>query len=256
MLVLLLTACASPDQAPAPPSLDEFLHRSWSLFLTEDRAGLGTITESFASTLDEADFPLEGTFTDLTAEEADLVEVEWDADPSLAAGFYLVDLVDCTSAQLEDAITNPDQTQVFPNSYEAYQRDYKTDLPAFLADETDIVIWETHYTVDVFVGIYSTVVQAGAQRFEFNGKESFATDTWAPNPAVTEDATLKLEQDYQIEVYWPGESGGMVHAYAMWRQFQTNDETTQDSDIIRNVIIDNMKNYFENTSTYCQGLGG
>ena len=46
----------------------------------------------------------------------------------------------------------------------------------------------------------------------------------------------------------------MIHAYGMWRQFQINPDTTQDSDIIRALILDGMKGYFDDTSTYCAGL--
>ncbi len=253
MTLLTLFACADPNQAEAPPSLDEFLHAAWVDFATEDRAALGDLTTLFAPTVDTAEFPMNGTFSDLTAEEAALVDVEGSPDPAEAAGFYLVDAVDCDHDALVDALTNPDQTEVFPESYEAYARTYDTDLDAFIAGDTDVVWWHTTYTVDVFVGVYTASIRAGAQRFEVDGAPGYATYTWAPAPAETEDPTLRLDQDYQIEVYWP-DGDQHVHAYGMWRQFQTNDETDQDTEIIRNLIIDAMKDYFANTSAYCQTL--
>jgi hypothetical protein len=46
----------------------------------------------------------------------------------------------------------------------------------------------------------------------------------------------------------------MIHAYGMWREFQISPETTQDSDIIRALILDGMKGYFDDTSVYCASL--
>lgn len=253
MLALTLLACADPNQAEAPPSLDEYLHESWTLFATEDREGLGALTDAYAPTVDPADFPMNGTFSDLTEEEAALVEVVGSPDPALAAGFYLVDYVDCDEPHLVDALTNPDQTEVFPSSYEAYERTYDTDLDAFVAGDTDVVWWRTTYTVDIVFAIYTASIRAGAQRFPLaDGSVGYATYTWAPEPAVSDDPDVALDQDFQIEVYWPGPDDNHVHAYGMWREFRLNETDDQDTTTIRNVIIDNMKKYFTNTSVYCQ----
>lgn len=252
--LLLLAGCLSPDAAPAPPTLDEFLHASWVDYAAEDLAGLGELTAEFSATLDPAEFPLQGDYSDLTHEEFELVAVEWEADPADAAGFYLVDTLDCSPAELADALTQPDQRLVFPDNYTDYHREFLDDLDSFLAGETDIVRWDTTYSVDIpIAGAYTTFVHGGAYRISVDGEEGFATRTWAPNKAVSDEEATKLDQDYQIEVYFPGD-GGMIHAYGMWRQFQINPDTTQDSDIIRALILDGMKGYFDDTSTYCAGL--
>lgn len=254
LAALLLNGCLSPDAAPAPPTLDEFLHATWVDYAEDDLEGLGDITTSFATTLDPAEFPMQGDYSDLTDEEFALVEVEWEADPADAAGFYLVDTLDCSPAELIDALTQADQRVVFPDNYTDYKREFTTDLAAFLAGDTDIVRWDTTYAVEIpIAGAYSTFVHGGAFRIEVDGEEGFATRTWAPNKANSDEEATKLDQDYQIEVYFPGD-GGMIHAYGMWREFQISPETTQDSDIIRALILDGMKGYFDDTSVYCASL--
>ncbi len=252
--LLLLTGCLSPDAAPAPPTLDEFLHSTWVNYASEDLEALAELTISFGATLDAEEFPLQGDYSDLTQEEFLLVDVEWDANPKDAAGFYLVDTLDCSSAELMDALIQPDQRLVFPDNYTDYQREFTTDRDSFLAGDTDIVTWDTTYAVEIpIAGAYRTFVHGGAMRLDVDGEEGFATRTWAPNPADSDEEATKLDQDYQIEAYFPGD-GGMIHAYGMWREFQINPDTTQDSDIIRALILDGMKGYFDDTSAYCAGL--
>ena len=255
--VLLLAAsfgCADPNSAPAPPTLDEFLHSAWALYAAEELDGIATQTEAVKPTLDSAEFPMSGTFTDLDDDEVGLVELEWDADPAKATGFYLVDTLDCSVDELEDALTNPHQEEVYPDNYTAYNREFTSDIDAFHAADTDIAEWETTYSVAIpLYGNYSTFVHGGAFRIEVDGDASFATRTWAPNPATSDTEGLALDQDYQVEVYYPGD-GGMIHLYAMWRQFQINDDTTQDNDALHNLILSGMKGYFDDTSTYCASL--
>jgi hypothetical protein len=254
MVSLLLIGCLSPDAAPAPPTLDEFLHAAWTDYASVDLAAIAELTTTFSPTLEPADFPLQGDYSDLTDGEFALVDVEWDADPADASGFYLVDTLDCSSDELVVALTNPHQDEVFPDNYTAYQRDFTGDLDAFLAGDTDVLTWDTTYSVDIpIAGAYTTFVHGGALRLDLDGEEGYATRTWAPNPADSVEESTRLDQDYQIEVYFPGD-GGMIHAYGMWRQFQLNPETTQDSDIIRALILDGMKVYFDDTSTFCAGL--
>ncbi len=255
MLLLLLTACVDPHETPAPPTLDEFLHQTWVAYAADDLATLGSLTALEAPTLDAAEFPMQGTYTDLTADEAALVALEWDADPAAATGFFLVDTLDCSADELMDALTNPEQGEVYPGNYTSYQRDFTTDFDAFIAGDTDILTWDTTYGVDIVVGAYDTFVHGGAFRLDVDGEVGFATRTWAPNPATTESPDLALDQDYQIEVYFPNDEG-MVHVYGMWRQFQLDEATTQDNPDLGNVILSGMKGYFDDTSVYCQGLRG
>ncbi len=253
MFLSLLTACVDPHETPAPPTLDEFLHQAWVEYAAEDLVTLGELTTTEAPTLDSADFPMQGTYTDLTVDEAALVAVEWDADPADATGFFLVDTLDCSSDELMDALTNPDQPEVYPDNYTAYSREFTSDIDAFLAGDADTVTWDTNYSVDIVLGQYDTFVHGGAFRIEVDGEIGFATRTWAPNKAVTESEDVALDQDYQIEVYYPAE-GGMVHIYGMWRQFQTNDQSTQDNPDLAGIILLGMKGYFDDTSTYCASL--
>lgn len=254
MLLALLVGCPNPQDTPAPPTLDEFLHQSWSLYADTDLDGLGALTTTEAPTLDPAEFPMKGSYTDLTDEEFAQVAVEWDADPAAATGFYLVDTLDCSLDELQDALTNPHQEEVYPTNYTAYQRDFTSDMDAFQAGDADTVTWETHYTVNIpLYGAYSTFVNGGAFRIEVDGQTGFATRTWAPNPAESDSEGLALDQDYQIEVYYPGETG-MVHVYGMWRQFQISDETDQDDPSLGGLILNGMEGYFDDTSTYCASL--
>ena len=254
MLLTALLACVDPHETPAPPTLDEFLHQTWVDYAASDVARLGELTELEAPTLDPAEFPMQGTYSDITAGETALVALEWEADPSAATGFFLVDTMDCSSDELMTALTNPNQDEVYTGNYTAYEREFTADIDDFLGGEIDILTWETTYTVDLGpFGAYDTFVHGGAIRLDIDGETGFATRTWAPNPATTATEGLSLSQDYQIEVYFPGD-GGMIHVYGMWRQFQLNAESTQDSPDLGNIILSGMNSYFDDTSVYCASL--
>ena len=46
----------------------------------------------------------------------------------------------------------------------------------------------------------------------------------------------------------------MIRVYGMWRQFQLNAESTQDSPDLGNIILSGMNSYFDDTSVYCASL--
>ena len=254
MLLTALLACVDPHETPAPPTLDEFLHQAWVGYAGDDGAGLGALTAVVAPTLDPAEFPMQGTYSDITSEEAALVALEWEADPSAATGFFLVDTLDCSSDELMNALTNPNQDEVYTGNYTAYEREFTADLDDFLNDDIDTLSWDTTYSVDLGpFGAYDTFVHGGAIRLDIEGEVGFATRTWAPNPAITATEGLALSQDYQIEAYFPGD-GGMVHVYGMWRQFQLSADSTQDNPDLGNIILSGMNGYFDDTSVYCRSL--
>jgi hypothetical protein len=255
VVALIPAAACAPEQAPAPPSLDQFIHDAWRMYAEEDLAGIAAEAAVVSETFDQAEFPLAGTFSDMTADEFGLVELEWDADPTDATGFYVVDDMDCSSAETQVALTKLEQMEVYPDNYTAYEREYTTDDAAFFADESDILYWDTTYTVAIpIIGNYTMSIHGGAQRLDGQwDSPGFSTRTWAPNPAVTDPEDLHFEQDYQIEVFFPG-GEGMIHVYGMWRQFGLNADSTQDDELIRNTILSAMEDYFDNTAEFCATL--
>lgn len=249
----LLLACV--EDTPAPPTLDEFMHLAWQHYAAEDFTAMAEATVAVSSTFDPGEFPLQGTFSDLSEEEAGLVDVEWDADPSKATGFYVVDVLDCSDSELEKALTNLHQEEVYPENYTAYERTYTTDDEAYFSGESPILYWDTTYSVTIPIfGGYTTSIHGGLQRIEGEwDTPAYATRTWAPNPADCEKEEMHFEQDYQIEVFYPS-SGGVVHVYGMWRQFGVTQDSDQDDPVITSTILDAMHDYFDNTSTYCASL--
>lgn len=252
-VVVALVGCG-PEQVDAPPTLDEFLHISWQAYAAEDFEMLGSETVAVDPTLKNEDFAMKGNFSDITAEEAALVELEWDADVSETTGFYVVAGIGCTPAQMEEVLTSLKQDEIY-SSYTAYERTYTTDSDAFFAGDTDILYWETTYSVDtVIAGQYTMSIIGGVQRIEgYFDDPIYVTRTFAPNPATTSSEELHFEQDYQIEVFFPRD-GGYVHTYGMWRQFGISADGNQDDPLIHDIILNAMEDYFENTTEYCATL--
>lgn len=252
--VLLTTVACAPEQEDAPPTLDEYLHTSWQGYAAEDLAGMGEDTLAVDPVLPSSGFVMAGNFSDISADEVALVALDWEPDPEAATGFYVVDRIGCTEAQIEQVLTSLNQDEIY-SSYTAYQRDYTTDSEAFFSGETDVLYWETTYSVGIpLIGDYTMHVIGGTQRILGAYDEAiYVTRTYAPSPAEVTGDGLHFEQDYQIEVFFPRD-GEYVHVYGMWRQFGISEEGTQDDDLIHNSILSAMEDYFGNTTEYCATL--
>lgn len=241
------------DSEGTAPTLDEFLHSAWTGYSAENLAGIGEKTVLIDATLNGDEFALVGNFSDITAAELALVELGWAPDAAAATGFYVVDTIGCTAAQLETVLTSLEQDEIY-HSYTAYERNYTSDGDAFFAGEADFLHWETTYSVDVFVGQYTMSTVGGVQRLNgYFDDPIYVTRTFAPNPADSSSEDLHFEQDYQIGVFFPRD-GTYVHTYAMWRQFGTTADGDQDDPLIHDIIINAMEDYFENTTEFCSTM--
>ena len=251
--VMLPFAACVPEQEDAPPTLDEFLHTAWQGYAAEDHDLLGSETAALDPTLNDDEFAMRGNFTDISSDELGLVDLEWEPNPADATGFYVVDTVGCTQSQIEFVLTTLEQDEIY-SSYTEYERNYTTDGDAFFAGDTDVLYWETTYTVDAVIFRYTMSIVGGVQRIDgYFDEPIYVTRTYAPNPADCEGEDTHFEQDYQIEVFFPRD-GSYVHTYAMWRQFGLSADGNQDDEIIHNSILTAMEDYFDNTTEYCSTM--
>lgn len=245
----LLLACKQPD--PAPRDLDALAHDLWAHYATEDADALVADLRDLRGIVDEDELPMEGTFTDLTEDEAGLVDV--DRDPAPALGMFTIGFVGCSPADLERVLYATNQDELYPDNYVSYQRAYTSNFDAYEARTTPHLTWDTDYEVDVpLFGAYAAAIHGG-QHFAPDGDDGpyLLSRTVMPEPADGDPDTVVLDVDLQIEAYYPHD-GGMVHLFGMWRHIDLGGGFGTDDPASVGLIVDGMIDWDDKTTEVCE----
>ncbi len=247
-MIWLLLACAEPKSAPR--DLDTLLHDAWAHYGAEDDDALAQDMRDLAALIDEDALPLEGTVTDLTADEVAAAGLAG-PDPEPARGMYTVGFVDCTPEEMERILIAQDQMTLYPENYLAYERTYTSDRDAYEARDTHHLSWETAYTVEIPVlATYDAVVLGGAHWTpDGDAGPHLFSRTAMPEPAVAVQDNVVFDVDYQIEAFYPS-GDGMVHAFGMWRHIEFGDLDTEDDGTVA-LILDGLHGWDEDTTAIC-----
>lgn len=244
----LLLACKEPEAAPR--DLDTVVHDLWGHYFLEDDAALLLDTVDLRGLIDESALPTEGTFTDLTEEEAAAGGAPG-LDPTPAAGFFTVGFVDCTPAEMEQILIAENQDELYPGNYTEYLREYSSDADAYATRDEHHLSWDATYSVSIFgMGDYTSTILGGAH-FTPDGDDGpyLYSTTVMPDPAVTAPATV-FDIDMQMEAFYPHE-GGVVHFFGMWRNIVLDSGLGTDSDIGITLILDGLHGWDDDTTKIC-----
>ncbi len=249
-MVWLLLACNTPDAAPR--DLDTVAHDLWAHYAAEDDEGLRLDIVDLRGLVDPDALPLEGTFTDLTADEA-AVGGAAGVDPGPAVGLYVANFVDCTPDEMERILFATNQDELYPGNYTAYQRDYTTDVEAYEARTATHLAWDSTYSVTIpLTGDYTSTIRGGVH-YTADGEDGpyLTSRTVMPAPATTDPDTIVFDVDFQMEAFYPHD-GGVIHVFGMWRHIDLPSGFGTDSDIGVRLIIDGLHGWDEDTTKICE----
>ena len=70
--------------------------------------------------------------------------------------------------------------------------------------------------------------------------------------AFEEGSDKSMDQDYQLEIYWPRGPGRVVHAYAMWRQADWGSGFTSDDEGVQRILLNNLIAWDDDTEKLCE----
>jgi hypothetical protein len=197
--------------------------------------------------------PLQVKIGDLTAD--DLALIGKTADPAAPQGMLLVDDLDCTLDQVERLVVAKNQTELYPDLYDAYTRTYVTNVQDLLMGKSPTVVWHTDYTASAVSRTYVAGLTGGARRVPGAnplGGDVILSRTILDNPAkfiAGEDAAF--DQDYQIELYYAVEPRKIRHFYALWRQFRIGGLDAE-SDLYVNLVLGNLRDFDVRTGIICR----
>jgi hypothetical protein len=254
-----LTFFAGCEQLdPAPEDLDGLFHYFWSLH--DDG-----VHEELASGVANADLALagvdlaeeiDGTLSDLDGDEAALVGMAGDVDPTEAQGLYLVDLLPCTLDQVESITLDEDLGALFADEYALIEREVTSDLASYLDRTTDRATWTTLYEDDLGGADYERSHEGGIRRVPDLGEglsplgEALLTREWLLSPADFGGGETFWDQDYQVDVYYERAEGEVVHLMGLWRLVGMG-EITSENEFMQTMILRSRSNWDERMAEIC-----
>jgi hypothetical protein len=252
--LVLTAACRKVE--PAPEDLDGLLGWTWANYdVAEDadvRAAALSLIDVAAITADSD--ALRGSATDLTPEVVAGFGPPG-TDIAAARGFYLVKAFPCALPDLDPVLYHVDQPTLYPDAgYDAYDRQYTTDLNAYVERAAPTIGWDIALTATILGATYSEDLHGGLRWVPADGDEPavILQRTWMPTEAVFEDGSSKtFTQDYQIELYVEQSPGEVIHLYGIWREMELGVGLTMDSDLAVNTTLNNLEDWDDRTSELC-----
>jgi hypothetical protein len=248
----LLLACKQPD--PAPRDFETVVLDLWGHYATADTEALRVDMRDLRELIDVAavaDVPIEGTLSDLTADEAAAAGAP-DVDPSIAVGLFSVGLVGCTPDEMERILFSTDQNELYPTNYTGYTRDYTSDKAAYEAREANALTWDSTYSVSIpLTGDYTADILGGVHFVADDAEGPYLLSTTVmPVPAVTDPPELVFDVDLQLEVFFPHDDG-VIHFFGMWRNIDMPSGFGTDSEIGVTLILGGLHDWDDATTAIC-----
>jgi hypothetical protein len=253
---MLITSLGCRNIEPAPEDFDEIMHYLWY------KADSGT-DEELAQAIRNLHLAIDGdslieardgTLARLVTDEIDFVENA--GDPSIAPGIYLLNPYICSLTELTEIITHADQEALYPNVYESYQRNYVNSRDDFVDGSSDRLNWTLEYGASLLGSSYTASLLSMMRRIPDLGDEqnSFGEAIlWQAHliePADFGDSSKSLNQDYQIDLYYPY-NNSIIHAYAMWREASYGAGFSTEDEAVQRITLNNLVDWDKQTETLC-----
>lgn len=260
---LALLACLGGCKAvePAPEDLDGLFHYFWAQHDDGPDEGLAEALVNFSALVDEdydldAEEVYDGTLSDITQEQLDQVGMRDDADPSVNAGMYLINDLACTLDQVEQIVSSLDQFDLYEGAYDAYDREYTSDLDEYLARSEPHLTWISHIDATLMGASYHEDVH-GDLRFvpELDAEQSpfgwfLVARYHMPEEAEFGNDDFFFTQDYQLEIYYERSAGEVIHLYGLWRHMGFGEASTDD-EAIQRLVLNGLADWDDQTEALC-----
>jgi hypothetical protein len=176
-------------------------------------------------------------------------------DPTLTQGMLVITELDCSMAQIEKLATAKNQPEIYPDSYDKYERTYQTSIQDFLSGAAPTVTWKTEYQVSLLSRTYVADLTGGARRVPGvapNGGSMLLMRTVLDGPArFVAGGDAEFNQDYQMEAFYESAPNKVIHYYAIWREFRIG-SLSSSSSLYINVVLGHSVDFDVRTSKVCR----
>jgi len=260
LIVTLFSSMSCRKIEPAPEAFDEIMHYLWYKADSGTDEELAEAIRNLHTAIDgnALEEPKDGTVSQLSELEIDFVGAN--SDPQDAPGIYLLNPFVCPLEELTEIVTHPNQDILYPGVYESYQRNYTNSREDFVSGSSNRLNWTLEYEARLLGSSYTASLLSLLRRVPSLDEEQspfgefLVWQAYLTEPADFGDSGKSLDQDYQIDIYYPY-NNTIIHAYAIWREafygagFSTEDEAVQ------RITLNNLIDWDEETERLCaEGL--
>lgn len=261
---VLLTGCFSFERVPPPEDLEGLLG-----FFVQN--GATATDEELAVAVENTDAVLRALLTDgdakvggiaaLTSTDLAAFGIDDGRDPSLAPGMFLASRFTCTPERLAEVISDPDQPTIHPNVYDSYDRVFDTDRAAWLRGDIATLDWHVTYEATPTATQYRAKTQSAVRRVlmaeDFPAATALVQRTFLTEPAefVGAPENHVFDQDYQVEIFFDGGDGTILHLYGLWRYMQLGVVSVND-DVFVDFQLNGMLEWDTQTEAACAVASG
>lgn len=264
VLVLLLAAgCKAPPEAPTElDDLSAYLFANWEA--EEEGAlevGMYNLQQFFAGmdlTVNYSDRSYQ--LTNLTPDELVGVNPPEGTEPADCLGVGLVAGSAFTAEQHAQAIIQPDQTAIEPNSRDKYDRIFLDPTDPSCFPTRDCMVLRTNNDLikdNAFMTIpYEMIkdfrwVELDIEGEPGSGEWGILARTWIEERGVGESGANTIDQSYSIDVFIPSADGDwQLYRYmALWSE---SHGTTEDPDTIMGVTKFGIHQLFDETEKWLE----
>ncbi len=255
----LLLASGCREVEPAPTDLDGLLHYLWRHWETGSDEQLAEAVLNLHDAVGGAELQdtQDGSLSDLDPDDAALVGRD-DVDSTQAQGMYMLRPFGCDLRALESILIYLPQDELYPSSYDSYERSYSSSYDEYVSGDSAFLTWEVVYGATVIGAGYLGQVHGGIRSLPDLGAEltpwgpALITRSYMPEPAsFDDDEGGSLPQDYQVELYYERASDEILHAYGMWRQADFGVFGTTADEGIQRVILNALADWDDETEANC-----
>jgi len=251
-----LLGCTAPEALPE--DLDGLVHYVWDQWDEGEEAELAEVV----ALLDEAiggatlDGVYEGSLSSLSQESAAIGGVN--RDPSLAQGLFMARDFQCGMERLKEILIALDQDELYPGSYDVYERTYTCDLADWESGTSDRLNWEVQYDSSLLGASYSASLLGGLRSVTGldpgirHCDEAIVGRFVMPEAAEFESGSGKsLDLNFQIELFYEREPGRIVHLYGSWQHADLGAGISTEDEGVQNIILSNMATWDDQTERLC-----
>jgi len=197
--------------------------------------------------------PVQVTIDDLKKEDLGVPTIT--RDSATAQGMLVITELDCSLDQATRYVVAKNQADIYPKSYDKYERTFTSNANDFVGGIAPSVGWKTAYTVSLLGRTYEAKLTGNARRLVGagpNGKPIVIARTVLDAPATfIKGDDSEFNQDYQIEAYYEIADNRVIHFYGMWREFRVSSLTSRDNLYI-NTILGSLVDFDVRTSLVCR----
>src|SRR5262249_32733393 len=143
--------------AKAPSEQDSLLHYLWQNYDADDQtwvAAVAAVHTTLGADKLRTGGDVSGRISGLSVEEIDRVAYDARPDPARARGFFFFRKVACPLGHIERAFYAANQNELYPGTYDAYQRTFSTGLEAYVSGVSNRLAWASSIDATILSSSY------------------------------------------------------------------------------------------------------